>query len=275
MINNNPKVSVIMSVYNCEKYIRQAIESILNQSFRDFEFIIVDDCSTDKSLEIIRKYQDKDNRIKIILNSENIGLTKSLNKAIKQTQGDYVARMDCDDISLLERLEKQIRFMENNPKIVLCGTLGWIINNNGDIVKEKNIATDYKTIKKKLLFNNQFIHSSLFIRKDVLRKEGLYDEDFNKSQDYELVLRLASKYPVVNLSDYLIKWRVNNNSLSWSDKRQEKDALKARKYAITRYGYPKMAGLFHLIIRSILLFIPQKIKKKRYENKNSSSHYSL
>ncbi len=265
MINDNPKISVIMSVCNGEKYLKGAIESILNQTFRDFEFIIIDDSSTDRTPEILKEYARKNERIKIITNSENIGLTKSLNEAIKQAKGKYIARMDADDISEPERLEKQVQFMENNPEMVLCGTLGWIINKKGEKIKEKNLKINYNEIKKKLLFNNQFIHSTLFLRKDILNKEGFYDESFEKSQDYDLVLRLASKYQVANLPIYLIRWRVDDKSLSWSNRRQELSAIRARWLAITRYGYPKLIGLLHIILRIGWLCLPRSIKMKRYD----------
>jgi len=265
MLNNKPKVSVIMSVYNGETFLNDAIESILRQTFSDFEFIIVNDKSTDNTENILREYIKRDERIKIIQNSENIGLTKSLNKAIKQSKGTYIARMDADDVSEPERLEKQIRFMGNNLNIVLCGTLGWIIDDKGEKIKEKNLKTSYADIKKSLLFNNQFIHSSLFIRKDILDKEGFYDESFQKSQDYELILRLASKYQVANLPDRLIEWRMNTNSLSWSNKEQELSAIRARWRAITRYNYPKLIGLFNIIIRIGWLCLPKRIKMRRFK----------
>ncbi len=265
MINNKPKVSVIMSVYNGERFLNDAIDSILCQTFSDFEFVIVDDKSIDNTNNILREYSKKDERIKIIKNSENIGLTKSLNKAIKQSKGTYIARIDADDISEPKRLEKQVRFMDDSSGVVLCGSLGWIIDGKGKKIKEKNLKTDYSDIKKSLLFNNQFIHSSLFIRKDILDEEGLYNENFKKSQDYELVLRLASKYKIVNLPDRLIRWRMNYNSLSWSDKEQELCAIRARWLAITKYGYSKLTGLFHIILRVGWLLLPRNIKMKKFE----------
>ncbi|HXK49687.1 MAG TPA: glycosyltransferase family 2 protein, partial [Clostridiales bacterium] len=112
-----PAISVIMSVYNSEQYLQESIDSILDQTFNDFEFIITDDCSTDGSFEIIKSYAMLDKRIKYFRNSENIGLTKSLNLMLDIAKGKYIARMDSDDISMPDRFSKQFDFMENNPEI--------------------------------------------------------------------------------------------------------------------------------------------------------------
>ncbi len=264
MANNNVKISVIMASHNGERFIKEAIYSILGQTFGDFEFLIVQDGSTDLTQVILEECAKKDSRIRIITNSGNISLTKSLNKAIKQARGEYIARMDDDDISLPERFAKQINFMEKNPKIAAVGCLGFIINEREEVIGEKNLALNYPEIKKRLLFNNQFIHSSLFFRKDILDKEGFYSEKFKKAQDYELVLRLAAKYPVANLAEKLLKWRLLSTSLSWKNKEQQKYAIMARWQAITRYGYPKIAGLFHIIIRCFWLYVPKRLKMGRH-----------
>ncbi|MDD4990288.1 MAG: glycosyltransferase family 2 protein [Candidatus Pacebacteria bacterium] len=265
MANNNVKISVIMSSYNGEKFIKEAISSILAQTFGDFEFLIVNDGSTDLTPVILEECARKDQRIKIITNSGCIGLTKSLNKAIKQARGEYIARMDDDDISLSERLAKQIDFMEKNPKMAVVGCLGFIVDERGEVIGEKKLALNYPEIKKRLLFNNQFVHSSLMLCKTVLDKEGFYNEKFKKAQDYELVLRLASKYPVVNLPQKLLKWRLLPTSLSWKNKEQQKYAILARWWAITRYGYPKITGLFHIIIRCVWLYVPKWVKMRKYK----------
>lgn len=248
-----------------EPLLRLAIESILNQTMRDFEFLIVNDGSQEPIAEVLREYQKRDVRVRIIVNPQNLGLTKSLNKAFPQAKGKYIARMDADDISEPNRLEKQYDFMEQNPEVVLCGSLGWVIDQKGERIKEKNLEVSYGDIKRKLLFNNQFLHSSLFIRKDVLDKEGFYSEGFFKAQDYELVLRLSAKYPVANLPDRLLKWRLDQSSLSWLGKKQQKYAIKARWWAITKYGYPKLEGIFHILLRLGWLLVPKWVKMKRYK----------
>jgi len=254
MLNNNPKVSVVMSSYDGQKYLKQSVESILNQTFNDFEFLIVNDASTDKTLQILQEYSTRDSRITIINNEKNLGLTKSLNKALHISRGEYIARMDDDDISTPKRLEKQLGFMQNNPEVVLCGTLAVVVNEKREKIGDKILPTLYKDIKKKLLFNNQFVHTSLFFKKEL----GLYNEEFQRAQDYEFVLRVASKHEVANLNEYLVKWTARKGSLSFSGTKQQRYAIKARWWAITKYGYPKFKGFFHIILRTAYLLWPKK-----------------
>ena len=262
--NKKKKISVILSAYNSEKYIGEAIESVLDQTYVHFECIIINDCSTDKTLEIIKTYAKLDNRISIINNKKNLGLTKSLNKGISKSSGKYIARIDADDICEHSRFEKQLKYMEANPEVAVCGSLGTYIDENGKNLGVKNLPLSSKDLKNKLLFNNQFIHSALFIRKSVLDTVGSYDESFKTSQDYELLLRIAEKYPVINLADPLVKWRIHRNSISWKSKKQERDAIRARWLAVTKYHYPKIKGLILISIRIIWMIIPLSVKKKRY-----------
>jgi len=224
----NPKISVVMSVYNGEKHLRESIESILNQTFTDFEFIIVNDGSTDNSLEIITSYDDE--RIKIINNEENIGLTKSLNKAIKQARGVYIARQDADDISLSNRLELQFKFLEKHPEVALLGTGIYVIDENGDEI-EKRIM--HPNPKRSLLKGNRFIHGSVMFRKSVIDELGAYNETLRYSQDYELWLRLSKEYDVRNLTVPLYKLRMHKSSiLSRKVEEQQMYAVLARKLAM-------------------------------------------
>lgn len=259
-----PSISVLISVYNGEDYIKESLDSILAQSFSNFECIIVDDGSSDSSRQMITYFQKKDPRIMPFYNAQNLGLTKSLNIGLKKCTGKYIARMDADDVCEFNRFRCQFDFLERNPDLALCGTLGWYIDEHGKKTGEKNLPLTYEEIKKKILHNNQFIHSSLFIKTEVLKKEGGYDEAFKTSQDYELIMRLAAKYRVVNLPDRLISWRVKRDSLSWVSKRQEYDAIRVRLRAILTYGYPTFSGLLYIILRLLWLLLPQKFKIRRY-----------
>ena len=216
-MRDNPKISVIMSVYNGEKYLREAIESILNQTFTDFEFIIVNDGSTDNSLEIIKSYNDE--RIKIINNEKNIGLTKSLNKALAQARGEYIARQDADDISLPSRFEEQIKYLEEHPDVVLLGTSSYNIDESGKIIGKK-IALAKPTMGN-LFKENQFIHGSVMFKKEVVDELGYYNELFNYSQDYELWLRIANHYPVRNLTQRLYKSRSHSENIGFTIREED------------------------------------------------------
>ena len=207
-----PKITILMSVYNGEKYLREAIDSILNQTYKDFEFLIINDGSTDRTPKILQSY--KDQRIKIINNEKNIGLTKSLNKGLKIAKGEYIARMDADDISMAERLEKQVNFLDQKKNIGLVGTSHLKINEKGKILQPVRTLTDEKELKEKLLVANKFYHGSVMFRKVCIDKVGFYREEFKSSQDYDLWLRIADYFEMRNIPEILYKWRVNIKSIS-------------------------------------------------------------
>ena len=165
---NSPLVSVIMSVYNAEKFLNSAIESITNQTFTDFEFIIIEDCSTDKTLEILKEFKEKDNRIKIIKKEKNEGpkgFIKNLNVGLNMAQGKYIARMDADDISLPERFQKQVIFLENNPEISMVGAQIDFINEKNEIIGEKIGALEHEEIVNKITSQIQLFHPVIMLEK--------------------------------------------------------------------------------------------------------------
>lgn len=213
-MNNISKISVIISIYNGERYLREAIDSILNQSLKDFEFIIVNDASTDRTLDILKNYADKDKRIILVNNNENLGLTESLNKAIKLAKGEYIARMDADDISHPDRLGFECDFLDNNPDIGLVGTHASFINEKGQEFSIWHMPTSDYEIKKELMLGNSFCHGSIMIRKKCLEKIGHYREKFKYAQDYDLWLRCSEHYKCANLPLVLYKLRRFANSIS-------------------------------------------------------------
>lgn len=227
------KVTVLMSVYNGGRYLREAIGSILNQTFRDFEFLIINDGSTDSTREIISSYDDY--RIRLINNEVNIGLTKSLNKGLAAAKGKYIARMDADDISLPTRLQKQVEFLDEHFTVGLVGTAVVQIDEKGRTVVEIPLLTESAKIQEELLFGNQFCHGSIMFRKECVEKAGKYREEFKYAQDYDLYLRMAEYYELSNLNDFLYKWRLVVNSISVSRKlKQDRYAILARKCAKER-----------------------------------------
>ncbi|MFA5173388.1 MAG: glycosyltransferase [Candidatus Paceibacterota bacterium] len=225
-MKSNPKISVLMSVYDGAKYLEESIKSIQNQTFSDFEFIIVNDASTDNSLEIIKNFSDP--RIIILNNPKNLGLTKSLNIGLKQASGEYIARLDADDLSFPERLEKQLSFMEKNEDFALVGSSAVLINEEGKIVGKKNKPIEFFEIKFHSLLKNPFLHPSLFFKKEILAKVGNYNENFSFAQDYELTSRLINLgYKVSNLSEPLIKYRLENNSITGNKETRKIQLVKA------------------------------------------------
>lgn len=198
-----PDISVILPVYNSEKYLDESISSILNQTFKNIELIIINDGSKDNSLKIIKKYADKDKRIKLINNSKNIGLAASLNKAIEKSQGKYIARMDADDVSFPERLKIQFNYLESNLDVFLCSGSAIIIDENGQEIG-KQIPP--KVASQLLPIQNYFIHPSYLFRNQGIK----YRDKFFRAEDYDFLLRLLSeKKKMITLDEILLKYRMN------------------------------------------------------------------
>jgi glycosyltransferase involved in cell wall biosynthesis len=206
-------ISVILPVFNGEKYIKEAIESILLQSFTNFELVIIDDGSTDKSLEIIKSFSD--DRIKVLRNESNSGLIYSLNRGLSEAKGKYVARMDADDIACPERLRTQFEFMENNPDIGLCGTF---VKRFGSILRRGllKVPVENDEIKANSLFFCSFVHPTVMFRRELILKHGLnYSEDFKGTEDYNLWVEMIGKgVRTANIPKLLLKYRVSDFSVS-------------------------------------------------------------
>lgn len=210
-----------MSVYNNSKYLPEAIKSILNQTFSNFEFLIINDGSTDSSVDIINSFNDT--RIHLVHNNSNLGLTKSLNKGIKLANGKYILRMDADDISLTNRIERQVEFMENNPKIAVCGCWANIVDEYNNIVNIKKYVTSSEEIKVRLfLVENALGHPGVIMRKNIV-KHYFYNEEYPYSQDYELWVRLAKSHLLSNIPEPLINYRFHDQTISKSKKREQRD----------------------------------------------------
>jgi glycosyltransferase involved in cell wall biosynthesis len=201
-----------MPVYNGDKYLREAIDSILNQTFEDFEFIIINDASTDETLSILNSYADS--RMKIHINKRNLGVAKSLNIGLRMAKGKYIARQDADDISMPNRLATQVDFLDRHPDYAAVGTLAKIINENSEEMLLFKRPTKDIDIRKFLEKDNCMIHGSVMIRISSLIEVGFYDEEMERSQDYELWLRLAKRYHMKNISDFLYCRRKQNRNSS-------------------------------------------------------------
>jgi glycosyltransferase involved in cell wall biosynthesis len=261
--------SIIMSVYNePEIMLKEAIESILVQSFKEFEFIIVLDNPSNKVLEnIIRSYAKNDDRIIFIKNKKNIGLANSLNIALNLATRDLIARMDADDISCQDRIEKQVEYFKNNPEIDFIGGAVEFIDENGVKLSRKNtVITSGKSLTKLLPYGNLFNHPTWMFRKKILDTVKGYRE-FTSSQDYDFVLRVNYYgYRVCNIEDILLKYRIRKNSISVSKKLYQ---LKMSLYIQSLYRQRLRKGKDNFSIKEV-----SEIDKSDIENfKKANSAY--
>lgn len=206
----NPKVSVLMPAYNSEKYIAEAIESILNQTFTDFEFIIISDGSTDNTAKIVKDYAKRDKRIRFVNNSKNKGIVGVLNEGLDLCVGEYVARMDSDDISLPERLEIQVKYLDENPE---CGLVSGWYQKFGDSDRICHLPKDVKIYD--LIESCCVCHPLVMLRKSVIDKYNFrYNNDYKCAEDYELWSRMINVTRICNVQKILLKYRWHDGNIS-------------------------------------------------------------
>lgn len=207
-----PKVSVIMPAYNAEKYIKEAIDSILNQTFKDFEFIIINDGSIDSTEDIIKSYTDP--RIKIINHDTNQGIYASRSDGLKMAQGEFIAILDSDDIAIKNRLEEQLNFMENHPNIAVVGSWMEVINVDHREVHTLKHDCDPVIIKWTHILKNQILNSSSFFRKKTVDKIGYYRKEYEYAEDYDLWSRISRRYKMANMPRVLVQYRIRGKSVT-------------------------------------------------------------
>lgn len=257
---------MVMAVYNQAATLPAAIESIIKQSFFEFDFIIIDDHSTDETPLILNTYARKDKRIKVMVNRRHLGLTQSLNLGWRAAKTKYIARMDADDEALPQRFKKQRDYLRRHTEIGLLGAGAYLINAGGGPAGVKILPQSSQTIKRVILSHCPFIHPTWMLSRQVLLEMDGYNEAFPYAQDYELALRIVSRYPTANLPEPLMRYRVNSaEAISLKQlKQQEALAIKARWLALTQYGYPYREA-WRLIKPALSFLVPQGIKRLIYE----------
>jgi len=209
-----PHISVIMPVYNDARYVGGAVESILGQTFTDFEFIIINDGSTDATSEILGRYRDS--RIRLVNQEQNLGVARSLNHGLVLARGTYIARQDSDDFSVSDRLKRQVRFLETHPDVAVVGCSAFVIDGGGSKIGVWSVEPEDIDLKWSLLFGCPFIHGAVMMRRSQIHEIGGYPEDstFSYSEDYELWCRMAARCRFANLAEPLLKFRSNPQSIS-------------------------------------------------------------
>lgn len=253
-----------MPAYNAEKYIGEAIESVLNQTFKDFEFIIIDDCSTDRTSEIIKEYTARDARISYFRNEKNLMISHTLNRGISLSKGKYVARMDADDWSYPDRLQKQYDYMELHPEVGVSGGTMEVCNEKLEAIGFRKYNLTDTQIRKKLFRYSPFSHPLVIFQTDILKNNNLeYGPVLAIAEDYDLYFRVGMFSQFGNMPDTLIKYRMVAKGTSISKARtQERLTLYIRLKAVFEYGYTMTAEdkrytFFQFVS---MYFIPSRLK---------------
>lgn len=259
MSSKKPQISVVMPAYNAERYIARAIESVLNQTFRNFELIIINDVSSDKTPSIIKEYQEKDSRVRMINNRKKGLIAGSLNKGIKLARADVIARMDADDVCYPRRLEVQYKLLMKKPEVAVVGANMRIVDEKGKIISKREYPKKSKELKRLMFRYSPFAHPVVMYRKSVFKEFGGYVENIFPCEDIDLWFKIGSKYQFASVSKPLLKYTLYSTSSSHKKvKDVELLGLKVKIDALKKYDYKlSVFDIFFNLIQYITLwFMP-------------------
>jgi glycosyltransferase involved in cell wall biosynthesis len=236
-----PAVTVLLGVYNGAQRLGRAIESVLAQTFADFELLVIDDASQDASVRIVEQLAARDSRIRLLRNERNEGLGAVLHRGILEARADLIARMDADDVALPERLEKQVRFLSDHPRVDVLGTCAIDIDEDGRPLRERRVPTDHDTIVK-LMWTNPLIHPTVMFRRDRVLAAGSYSATVRRRQDYELWFRcVRAGLGFANLPEPLLRYQVTPATLRRNDVRAMWHQAKIGLKGCRMIGAPPLA----------------------------------
>jgi glycosyltransferase involved in cell wall biosynthesis len=251
---NTPNVSIIIPAFNREPFISESIESALKQTFSDFEIIVIDDGSTDKTVEVAQKYSD-DHRVNIMRNEKNLGIANTRNKAVRMARGKYIAMLDSDDVWIdKNKLQKQFDFLESNPNYALVGSNMVHIDVKGEKIKEVIFPINDITIRKTILRRNPFAQSTILCRKEAMENAGLYSTRFTICDDYDLWLKIGRDWKFANINESMTGYRIHGNNIT------HKKRLKAASEVLEivrmhKDNYPNATmGIIKAYMRLILAY---------------------
>lgn len=271
-MNKKPLVSVVMSVFNDDKYVRRAIDSILNQTLKNIEFIIINDASQDNSLKTIQAYVRQDKRIKLINNAQELRLAPSLNLGVAHAKADLIARMDPDDISLPERLKIQYDYLKRHPRVAVVGTNLSVVDSNKKEIWVRDYPTQSSDIKKTMLRYAPFAHPSVMIRKKVFKEFGGYDPEMKLCEDTDLWFKIGTKYDFGNIPKRLVQYTLSEKSGTHRNvRRTELLGFKIKLNAVIKYGYrPSLYDIIYNIMQFITMwFMPTGLRIRLYNEVRS------
>jgi len=260
---NKPLVSVIMPMYNADKYVTEAIESVLFQTYDNIEFIIIDDGSTDYSYFIADYYKNNFDNIILHKHKKNLGIVFSRNLGfnLMSPKTKYVAIFDADDIMLKDKIAAQVEYMENNPDIAACGGHTYIINEKTSVLGERLYETSPEKLKQNILINSPFAQPTVMIRESILSSIGNYSADakFDRARDYDLWVRIADKHKISNMDKHLIQYRVSTTQGKTIHLKQTiRSTIQIRKKWLLKKGYFNVKALIRHIMEHALLCLPNK-----------------
>lgn len=256
------KISVVMAAYNAEKYLSEAMDSILAQTYGDFELIVIDDKSTDRSGQILQDYVRQDSRVVVLSNPENLGLTKSLNKGLAIAQGEYIARMDADDICVPDRFARQVEFLDQNPDYSFVSCIGRYIDEDGHEEQLRLFPETNEQIYAMMPKVDAVMHPGVMFRRADIAAIGNYCEDFRVVQDYDLWFRgMAAGYKFYNIQEPLVLFRRND---SYNTRKSK--AYRLVDYRVRKKGYKinkiPLHKRVYLLVPLALAYIPPKVMDK-------------
>jgi glycosyltransferase involved in cell wall biosynthesis len=256
---NLPIVSIITSTKNNAASIKEAIESVLHQTYKNWELIVINDNSSDNTAEIVEQYANNDKRIMYYKNDVNLGLTASLNDGLKKAKGEYIARLDSDDIWIdREKLADQVTFLNTHPHYGLVGSWAYTIDTQGKRISDRIYPIKDKDIRNYLLLENCFIHSSVVMRRSVVEKINGYNELFKYAQDYDLWLRIAKTSKVYNLPKFSVYYRINTKGISqtkYDEQLAETIAIVKKNRRAYKHYFPS------IIFWNIRAYIPKNVRE--------------
>lgn len=261
--NISPKVSIVLPVYNSKRYLKDCLESIINQTYKNTEIIIVDDASTDGSYKILQDYARKNRKIKLFRNKKNQGVSITVKRAIDEASGEYIARMDADDISIPTRIEKQVEYLMSHPKTVAVGGQCYVIDSNNKIIGTKTFPAQFEEIYKYIFYFIPVQQPTLMIARNRLPKNFVYYVDgMNTAEEVELFFKLFTYGKVENLNDAVLLYRMHDKNTSLLNVKETfLLTLIARIKAVFKYSYrPTLKGAIYTAVQTgVVLLLPQKI----------------
>jgi glycosyltransferase involved in cell wall biosynthesis len=260
---HQPLVTVLMTAHNAERFIDLAIESLLGQTYRRLEIIIVNDASTDKTKQKLAAWAKKDSRLRIFSLARNLGPSLASNFGLKKARGEYLARMDADDIAFPNRIEKQLRFLEQNPTVVMVGGQCLLLNEEGEIVGEKRFPLEHREIYRSLFKMNPIQHPACMINRQLLPKERVFYHNHSiLAHDLELVFELAQYGKLANLAEPVLYYRQLPTSLSLKDPKETfRATFVIRHKALRAYHYrPTLEGWFYHLSQALaVMLLPRRV----------------